>query len=57
MIIGPDGFPIEKPKAEESEPEEKPSDSPKKPLLMTTNKPKGAPKRAPGPGGIGGMAP
>ena len=42
---------------EESEPDEVPGvDSSNKPLLMVANKPKGLPKRAPGPGGIGGIA-
>jgi hypothetical protein len=51
--------PLEKKKVEESE-DEKPSDSPKKPLLMVggASKPKGMAKPALGlkPGGIGGMA-
>ena len=48
--------PLEKKKVVESE-DEKPSDSPKKPLMMMgASKPKGLPKSGPKPGGIGGMA-
>jgi len=58
MVNMPDGEPIDQKKDEVSE-EEKPSDSPKKPLLMVaSSKPKGMAKPALGlkPGGIGGMA-
>ena len=47
--------PLPEEKVEEPEPTpEKLSDSPKKPLLMVANKPKGLPKSGPKPGGLGG---